>query len=266
MRGTHVFSHISLSSDSYAEAERSSVTHHVDELDDFSANLLRFFYAEPYMKIRLLVANDLSLFGHAIASLFSGNEIYEIIEVTRCNAELVHLCRIESPDLLITYIPANYEKIISIISEIKAMYRSVKILAITDTDRESINLKLFKAGVNGIFDSGSSPEFLHQAVQYIYGENALLKVQNNNIEKFDIRPDIDKFFIERKRGLPKLTTREKEVLLLISEGLTTKQISERLSLSKRTVDYFRGALIQKLHVRSSAGLIRRAIMINSEII
>lgn len=217
------------------------------------------------MKNKILVAHDLSLFRHAIALLFSNYDRFEIIEETGCNAELVHLCGVEKPDLLIIYVPSDYQKIIWIISEIKAMQSSIKILAITDTEEAIINLKLFEAGVNGVISSNSSPDLLHKAVDFIYKKNIRLKVYNNNIEKFDIRPEVDKYFIGRNKRQLRLTPREKEVLLLISEGLTTRQISERLRLSKRTIDHFRGALIQKLHVRSTAGLIRSAIMMNSEI-
>jgi DNA-binding NarL/FixJ family response regulator len=58
----------------------------------------------------------------------------------------------------------------------------------------------------------------------------------------------------------KLTKREKEILLLVSKGLTSKEISSSLNISKRTVDNFRASIMQKLNVKSLASLIRTAIL------
>ena len=215
------------------------------------------------MKLKLVIAHDLLLLRDAIVSLFSDIDNMEIIGEASCNAELINISRTVKPDILLAYTPTNEEKIIPVISDIKNNNRDIKVLLITEIKEERFYLKYFGTGVNGVVDPNSSRTTLISAVKAIFNQNNFIKVSDNKIEKFDLQEKIDLLSARRNHHKVRLTPREKEVLLLISEGLTTKQISEKLMLSKRTVDYFRGALIQKLHVDSTAGLIRRAIILTS---
>ena len=215
------------------------------------------------MKLKLVIAHDLLLLRDAIVSLFSDIDDMEIIGEASCNAELINISRTVKPDILLAYTPTNEEKIIPVISDIKNNNRDIKVLLITEIKEERFYLKYFGTGVNGVVDPNSSRTTLISAVKAIFNQNNFIKVSDNKIEKFDLQEKIDLLSARRNHHKVRLTPREKEVLLLISEGLTTKQISEKLMLSKRTVDYFRGALIQKLHVDSTAGLIRRAIILTS---
>ena len=217
------------------------------------------------MKLKVIIAHDLLLLRDAISSLLTESGKIEIIGESSCNVDLIDLCRINKPDILISYISHNNAKIIPIISEIKAFNMGIKILAITDIDDERFYLKYYGIGINGIVYSNSSQILLIEAIERIFSENIFIKIFNNEIEVFNPEEEINSFFLGRSIKTPRLTPREKEVLQLIGEGLTTKEISEKLMLSKRTVDYFRGALIQKLHVNSTAGLIQRAIILNSEV-
>ncbi len=217
------------------------------------------------MKLKVVVAHDLLLLRDAIASLLSESSNIEIIGESSCNVELIHLCRTAKPDILISYIPHNADKIIPILSEIKTLSKNIKILAITEIEDEKLYLKFYGTGINGIVYSNSSHMLLIEAINMIYRENIFVKIYDNKIELLNLEEKINSIFMRSSRQTLKLTPREKEVLHLIGEGLTTKEISEKLMLSKRTIDYFRGALIQKLHVNSTAGLIRRAIILNSEL-
>ena len=216
------------------------------------------------MKLRVVIAHDYLLLRNAIGLLLSCDSEIEIIGESSCNAELVHLCREVKPDILLTYIPSQEDKFISLISEIKVINKAIKILAITEVENNRLYLECYKSGINGIVDPNSSQTLLIKTMKTIFEENIFVKIYNNKMEKFDLQMDFETLLFRCTQRSPKLTPREKEVLMFISEGLTTKEISEKLMLSKRTVDYFRGALIQKLHVNSTAGLIKRAIILNSD--
>ncbi len=217
------------------------------------------------MKLKVIIAHDLLLLRDAIASLLSESNNFEIIGESSCNVELLHLCKTVKPDILITYLTQHNDRILSIISEIKSFNKSIKILAITEIEDEYLYLKLYGTGISAIVYSNSSHILLIEALDMISKGNNFIKIYNNQLEVLNLEDKLNSLFAPSIIKPPKLTPREKEVLRLIGEGLTTKEISEKLVLSKRTVDYFRGALIQKLRVNSTAGLIHRAIMLTSEV-
>ncbi len=215
------------------------------------------------MKLKVVVAHDLLLLRDAIVSLLAGYDSMEISGESSFDQKLINICRADKPDILLAYAPPDVDKIFPLITDIKNCCRNLKVLLITEIKEEGLYLKYFAVGVNGVVDPNSSRAILISAVKTIFYEKNFIKVYDNKIEKFDYQENIDLLFTRRTQHKVRLTPREKEILLLISEGLTTKQISDKLMLSKRTVDYFRCALIQKLHVDSTAGLIRRAIILTS---
>jgi DNA-binding CsgD family transcriptional regulator len=60
-------------------------------------------------------------------------------------------------------------------------------------------------------------------------------------------------------GIPHLSTRQKQIILLISEDLTAKEIGERLGISAKTVEFHRTLIRQRLEVAGTAGIVRYAI-------
>ena len=65
--------------------------------------------------------------------------------------------------------------------------------------------------------------------------------------------------LSQREGQVRLTDRQKQLLILIAEDLTAKQIAKHLKISPKTVDFHREALKRKLSVRGTAGLVRYAI-------
>ncbi|HUL03257.1 MAG TPA: response regulator transcription factor [Gemmatimonadales bacterium] len=109
-----------------------------------------------------------------------------------------------------------------------------------------------ESGVRGFVTKGQGSEGLIEAIRVVATGGVYLS------------PDASRTLVEahRARGAPlqaRLSPREREVARLVAEGNSTKDIATLLSISVKTAEFHRGRILEKLHVRNTAGLVRYAI-------
>ncbi len=152
-------------------------------------------------------------------------------------------------DVLLMDISLPDKSGIELCSEIKSKKPAVKILALTTLDQASYIEKMMKNGASGYILKNAGKDELLEAINTIakgkiYLSDEVLEIMNN-VE-------------ERKSAVPPLTRREKEILLLVSEGLTNNEIAAKLFVSPWTVDSHRKSLMTKFNVKNTALLIKYA--------
>ena len=134
---------------------------------------------------------------------------------------------------------------------IKKDHPEVKVIILTMHDEKSIIQLLMEIGAEGYLLKNSSREELVHGIRMVYSGK---KHFSSDVTIALSRTD------QPTSGLSdELTDREVEVLKLIAEGLSNKEIGEKLFISHRTVDTHRTNLMKKLEVNNIAGLIRYAI-------
>ncbi len=133
-------------------------------------------------------------------------------------------------------------------------YPDLRILALTNMNSALYVHNLFRAGALGYVLKNTDPGVVIKAIETVYrGEQFIDPALTEKLEHFTAR-------MKREVALkPTLTIREKEILQLTVEGLTIQEISEKLFIGLRTVEYYRSNLFLKLDVKNMAGLIKRAI-------
>ena len=144
-----------------------------------------------------------------------------------------------------------------LVSTIKALYPDVKILIVTSLDAPSMLTSLMRRGANGYLLKGAGPQLIVDAIETVYQNREFIDAALNeqmlqNVMKY-------KSDAMRQKEGPELTQREKEIIRLIAQEFTTKEISEKLFISYRTAENHRYNLIQKLDVKNTAGLVKAAI-------
>lgn len=139
---------------------------------------------------------------------------------------------------------------VEVCEKIHAKYPHVKVLGLSTYNDPSIIKQMVKNGAKGyLLKNVSSKELgvainqIHDGLSYFSGE--IQKILADSI--FD------------NNRIPKLTRREKEILALVAEGITTPQIAEKLIISPLTVETHRRNLIQKMGVANAAQLVKMAI-------
>jgi DNA-binding NarL/FixJ family response regulator len=137
-----------------------------------------------------------------------------------------------------------------IIQEIKALQPNMKIIALT-SHSDSVTIKSsINAGFDGYLLKIDSREEIEKA----------LKAVTNNERYFSTKTQQVFFEMSTTKNKIELTDREKEILQLIVEEKTTKEIAEQLFLSEKTIESHRSSIMIKLEVKNIAGMVKKAIM------
>jgi DNA-binding NarL/FixJ family response regulator len=142
---------------------------------------------------------------------------------------------------------------IELCKNIFKIHTGIQVMALTTFNEVSFITRIMKCGAGGYLLKNTSGDELIEAIKTVYkGDQYLSKeVQTTLISaSFGIKDD---------GFIPKLTRREKEVLTLILDEMTTKEIAEKLFISTATVETHRLHLLNKLDARNTAGLVKVAI-------
>lgn len=137
-------------------------------------------------------------------------------------------------------------------------YPTVKIIAVTGFNTAEHARLMLEKGVSGYLLKNTDEYKLNLAIQSVYQGNKYIDpvIQEKILQ--------DLYGNDKDRDLgykPVLTRREKEILNLIMEELTSQQMADRLQLSLRTVENHRVSLMQKLNAKNIAGIVKRAFQL-----
>jgi len=205
--------------------------------------------------IRILLVDDHRIIRQGIRALLRYEENFLIVGEAQNGKEALDLITRVHPDVVLMDIDMPELSGVETTKIINRDYPEIKVLALTMHD-DSIYIKsLLGAGAMGYILKSSGSKELKQAILTInkgesYLPPSISDAVLNSIMKQ--KPNTYKTAVN-------LTSRELEILKLISEGLTNLQIAKELSISKRTVDTHRQNLLEKLNLNNTASLIRYAM-------
>lgn len=209
--------------------------------------------------IRILLADDHPLIRSGMQTLLQGVEGLEIVGEAEDGEEAVIKTGELSPDVLIIDISMPKLSGIEATKIIKQKFPKTRILALSMHEDEEYVTQVLKSGANGYIVKSSEKEELISAIRAVasgddfYSAKISGMMIKNYLTASGIRPDpADHLQVP-------ITKREREILRLIAQGLTTKEISEKLFISHRTVDTHRTNLLRKLKLRNTAALVRFAL-------
>lgn len=155
----------------------------------------------------------------------------------------------QKPCLVITDINLPEISGIELTVKLKKQYPAIKIIGISTFNERSYISQMIQSGADGFLVKSASKEEIEKAISTVIDGQMYLSVDvnMNTQEKKDLK------------NQPVLTRREKEILLLIAEGLTNPQIAEKLFISLNTVDSHRKNLLSKFDAPNAVVLISKAI-------
>lgn len=135
---------------------------------------------------------------------------------------------------------------------IKEKYPSVNVIAMSIYDDHRHIKDMFESGAKGYLLKDTNHEEIEKAIANISSGKLYAAPQASDALLNDLSPD-------RQSTEPDFTEREKQVLLFLTQGLTSKKIASRLHLSKKSIDLCRSQLLEKTNCKSSTELISYAI-------
>ena len=194
--------------------------------------------------IRILLADDHPLFREGVAASLIAAEDFAVIAQTGCGAEAVELALSLHPDMVLLDVNMPGMDGIAAAARIAAALPEVRIMMLTVSENPESLLAALKAGAHGYVLKGVSASELRAIVRNVAAGEAYVTpaLAAELLTEFS-RPRVPDSFAT-------LTGRETEVLDLLSQGLTNREIGERLYLAEKTVKHHMTVILQKLHVRT----------------
>jgi two-component system, NarL family, response regulator DegU len=207
-------------------------------------------------QLKVYIADDHTLFRKAMVNLLRSFERITDVKDAENGKELLTLVKYEMPDVVIVDLQMPVMDGTETSTIILQKYPDVKIVILTMHDSNKFILHMMDLGVHAFLLKNTEPDELEKAIYAVadkdfYHNELVAAVLRKNVteKRMSQRPTFE---------LPELTEREKEVLLLICQELTMKEIGQRLFLSENTVRNHRVNIMEKVGVNNIVGLVKYA--------
>ena len=207
-------------------------------------------------KIRVLIADDHSLVRAGIRMLLEGHHDIEVVGEAGSGHEVVEQAVRLEPDVVLMDIAMGDLSGMEATQQIKERAPATRVLALTMHDREEYFFAMLQAGALGYVLKESQPEELLAAIRAVYQGEAYLSPA---VTKAVLTDYLAQRTGQNQSPYDSLTLREKEILRLVADGRTTRDIGDLLCLSEKTVEKHRASLMHKLGLQSLSQLVKYAI-------
>ena len=206
-------------------------------------------------KIKVLVVDDHAMFRQGICALVGSYEDLEVVGEAENGREAVEKVREYSPEVVLMDIAMPIMGGLEATRRIQKEAPNTKVLVLTQYDDSEYVLSLVRAGARGYISKTATASELISAIRAV------------NAGEFFLYPSAAKTLIEEylrrfggeKDGYDRLTSREREMLQLVAEGQTNREIADRLVIGVKTVLRHRTNIMEKLGFHNRTELIKYAI-------
>jgi DNA-binding NarL/FixJ family response regulator len=207
---------------------------------------------------RIILADDHAILMQGVRRILSENAALRVVGEARDGIELLRMLNEVSSDLIILDISMPNLRGIEAIHEIKAISPDVKILILTMHKDGEYLRQAISLGADGYLLKEDADTELFNAINKIrQGEIYIAPGLSETLT--DDWVNIQKGYAKPVYENELLTNREREVLKMIAEGKSNREIAEALFISIRTVDHHRANIMEKLKLRKTADLVKYAM-------
>ena len=207
--------------------------------------------------IKVAVVDDHKIVRDGIRAILLGNKKIKFVFDTDSGLDLLDLLKSNPIDVLLLDLSLPDVPGVNLIQPVLRSFPNIKILILTACMNEEIICECVKLGVLGFLNKYVSAEELIEAIEEVYsGEPYFGQKISNIIYKSYTEKVKDSSSLPLK---PNISEREKEIISLLSEGLSFKEIANRLFISPRTVENHKNNILLKLKLKNSIELLKYAI-------
>jgi len=205
-------------------------------------------------KIKIIIADDHTMFLQGIVSLLENEENITILGKAENGKAVFKIMENDIPDIILLDISMPEMDGIEVTKIIKQKHPTIKILIVSTHSNIQMIAKLIRMGADGyLLKNAEKQELLHAINTIQKGETYFCKEVEEKNDDNNSKIKSETFYITE------LSSREKEILVLIAQEFTGNEIAEKTFISLNTVNTHRRNLISKLNVKNTAGLVKYAI-------
>lgn len=208
-------------------------------------------------KIRVLIVDDHTLVRDGIRALLKLSADIEVVGEAANGREALEKTAELTPDVVLMDLAMPLMGGLEATRRIRREHPEVKVLALTQYDDSEYVIPVISAGARGFITKMSAFSELASAIQAVSrGDSYLSPIAAVALidecqQRTSSESDRDTY--------SRLTDREREVLKLVVEGYTAKQIAEVLTVSPKTIEWYKSSLMRKLSIHSRTDLVKFAI-------
>ena len=208
------------------------------------------------MTVRVLIADDHPIVRKGLRSLLEDEPgiivVGEAEDGTQAITEIERL----KPDVAIVDMVMPGHNGLEVIRQAKKSHPQMHIIVLSMNSDDVYVIEALKRGASGYLIKETGPAELVDSIKTILSGQRFLSAQLPEQLLYEYTQSLDRDFTDPYLTL---TNREREILQLAAEGLTSAEIAERLSISRRTVEIHRSNCMEKLGLRHQTDLVRYAI-------
>jgi DNA-binding NarL/FixJ family response regulator len=212
---------------------------------------------KPYSTIRIIIADDHEMVRDGLRVMIGKIRELEIIGEALNGEQLVQLTRRLSPDVILTDVKMPGMSGLEAAKIIKKEFPHIGIVALSSYDEEDLVIDMMNAGAKGYLLKNASNRELTEAVKAVYKDDFYYCSQAQ-IKMAAGKANL----LNKNREENKFTDRELQVIRMICEEKTSKEIGATLGLQSRTIERYRDAIMEKMDVKNLAGIVMYAVKNN----
>jgi len=203
-------------------------------------------------KIRVLLADDHSILRKGVRMLIDSQADMEVVGEAKTGREAIEEARKLKPDIVVMDISMPELNGIEATRQICDEMTHTKVVALS-MHKDSVYVReILRAGARGYLLKESEDDDLVKAIRSVHRGEAFLSPAISGAVLTDYRKHVS-------NPVDLLTSREREILTMVAEGKTNKEIANTLSLSVYTVESHRGSVMEKLNLHNAGDIVRFAI-------
>ena len=206
--------------------------------------------------VRVLIADDHALVRAGIRALVEKIDGVDVVGEAGKGSEALELVGQLKPNLMLLDITMPDGGGFDVLDQVAKEHPDIKVIVLTVHEAGEYAIRALREGAAGFLPKSAASTELEQAIQTVIRGEIYISPETSR-----------KTLLEYGRGTTKrdllatLSPRQREVLRLIAEGRTTKQIAQVLEISVKTVETHRAVLMERLGIHDVAGLVRYAIIV-----
>ena len=209
-------------------------------------------------KKTILIIDDHPLFREGLKAIIERDNRFEVVGEAGNGREGLRLAKELKPDLALVDMSLPDQSGVQLTRELKNASLKTRIMIITMHSKVDYIVKAFRAGATGYVVKESASERLLQGMDTVLKGEYFMdsSVSHKVIKKLLQFPEKEAKITDASYDT--LTPREQEIMVLLAEGLSSKEIADKLFISPKTVDNHRSNIFRKLNLHSVIELIRYA--------
>lgn len=201
-------------------------------------------------RISIMIVDDHTLIRETWSFLLGRNEGFEVIAEVGDGQRAIEIARDKRPQIILLDINMSPLNGFDIIKMIRKLSPGSKVIAVSMHSQPAYAKKMLRLGAKGYVTKNSPRQEMLDAINEVHNGQIYICQEVKNILSGQMMSEED-----TNTGLNQLSEREIEVINLIRDGLSSKEIADKLKLSIKTVEVHRHNILKKLRVKNTASLI-----------